>query len=380
MNKVKIAHCADLHLVFKNHHKTSQINSIDAMNIFSNILEECKRENVDFLLISGDLFDDVKPGQFEVDIVKEKLKEFGIKTIISPGNHDPYTIDSPYYDEDWSENVFIFKSRELKFFEFKDLNLRIWGAAFENIYEKNSPLKKISDIDSKFINICVIHGSITSLYNNCYCPIKTSEIENSKMDYMALGHIHKKSKIKQVNNTFYAYSGSPYPRDFGETGEKGIYMGYISKNHCDLKFKKICKYTYEKISIDISEAQTKAQTNDDIIKIILEKLESLYGESYSNNYYEITLLGDISEHLSIKIDYIEFSLNEKIRFARIIDNTDLKIDIEKLSCRNDLKGIFVRKILEKIENSLSEQEKKINKLALKLGLKAFTEDIQYYDN
>lgn len=376
MNKVKIAHCADLHIGFKNHCKSSQINSIDVMNIFSNILEECKRENVDFLLISGDLFDDVKPGTFEVNTVKEKLKEFGIKTIISPGNHDPYTIDSPYYDNDWPENVFIFKSKELNFFEFKDLNLRIWGAAFENIYEKSSPFKKIPDFDSNFINICVIHGNITNLNNDYYCPIRISEIENSKMDYIALGHIHKKSEIKQCGNTFYAYSGSPYPRDFSETGEKGIYIGCISKNYCDLKFKKICKHTYEKISINISDAQT----NDDIIKIILEKLELLYGELYSNNYYEITMSGEINEYLSIKIDYIELTLNEKLHFARIIDNTDLKIDIEKLSCRNDLKGVFVRKILEKIENSSNEKEKKINKLALKLGLKAFTEDINYYDN
>lgn len=376
MNKVKIAHCSDLHLNSKNCYKSSKFSYIDTINVFLDILNECKKENVDFLLISGDLFDDVKADKFEVDTIKEKLKNFGITTIISPGNHDPYTTDSPYYDNNWPENVFIFKSRELKFFEFKDLNLRIWGSAFESIYEKNSPLKKITNFDSNFINICVIHGSITNLYNNYYCPIKISEVENSKMNYIALGHMHKRSEIKKIKNTFYAYSGAPYSRNFGETGEKGIYIGHISENSCDLRFKKICKYSYEKISIDISNAQV----NDDIIKIILEKLELLYGKSYVDNYYEITLSGNISEYLSIKVDYIKLILSKKLSFVRIIDSTDLKVDIEKLSCRNDLKGIFVRKVLEKIENSFNDKEKKINKLALKLGLKAFTEDIQYYDN
>lgn len=374
--KIKIAHCADLHLGFKNKHDTSLINSNDIIDIFVDILEECKNQKVDFLLISGDLFDDINPGNFEIETIKENLKKFGIKTIISPGNHDPYTIDSPYYDKNWPENVFIFKSKELRFFEFRDLNVRIWGAAFENIYEKNSPLKKITNLDSQFINICVIHGNITSYHNNYYCPIQISEIENSGMDYIALGHIHKRSEIKKIGNTFYAYSGSPYPYDSSETGQKGIYIGYVSKNSCNLEFKKICKYTYEKISIDV----TGANSNDSIIDIILDKLKLLYKESHLNNCYEATICGDIDECLSINVSYLEHVLNKKLRFIRIIDNTEIKIDIVKLSYRNDLKGIFVRKALEKIKNSKNEKEKNINNRALKLGLRAFTEDVYYHEN
>ena len=65
---------------------------------------------------------------------------------------------------------------------------------------------------------------------------------------------------------------------------------------------------------------------------------------------------------------------------RVIDNTEAKINIDSLSLRNDFKGIFIRKMIEKIKNSENEEQEHINKNALKIGLKAFYEDVKYIDN
>ena len=53
-----------------------------------------------------------------------------------------------------------------------------------------------------------------------------------------------------------------------------------------------------------------------------------------------------------------------------------KIDTDALSKEPSLKGIFVRKMLEKIENA-DEASKVIYEKALNLGLKAFSGEVKY---
>ena len=245
--KIKIAHCSDLHL--KANYKNNYYESEDS---FFSILNECKKHKVDLLLIAGDLFDDINLENFKITHIKQELKNFGIKTFISPGNHDPFTPDSPYNTPNWPENVYIFKENKLSYVSLPDLKVKVWGAAFNNTYETCSILKNSGIFKSDdFINICVIHGTITNNSSNeYYNPIKIEDIKKSNMDYIALGHFHKRTPILKEGNTFYAYSGSSCSKGFSETGEKGIYIGTISKKECDLKFIKTCKRSYEKISID----------------------------------------------------------------------------------------------------------------------------------
>ena len=55
------------------------------------------------------------------------------------------------------------------------------------------------------------------------------------------------------------------------------------------------------------------------------------------------------------------------------------IDFEKLSGEISLKGLFVKNMLAKIENS-SEEEKELLKKALNLGLKAFNSEVEYNED
>lgn len=54
---------------------------------------------------------------------------------------------------------------------------------------------------------------------------------------------------------------------------------------------------------------------------------------------------------------------------KIKDKTKLEIDLEKLSEQNNLKGIFVKNLLEKIKEN-PEQKEKIEK-AIEIGLNSF---------
>lgn len=366
---IKIAHCADIHL---------NCNSDEEYELFMDMLKICKENNVSFLLIAGDLFDDVNIPESKYRWVKEALKYFRVKTIISPGNHDPFTPDSPYSDNSWPENVFIFKTNQMSCFFFPDFNLKIWGSAFTGIYQKKSLFNFKDGVDESFINICVMHGTLVDYSRGIsyYNPVLSTSIEKSNMDYVALGHIHKRSEILNFGKTFYSYCGCLSGKSFKETGDKGIYIGELSKNYCDMNFYKVSKKSYEKISVDISNCTT----NNGVIEHALKEIKSFKGENFDKNYYHITFIGSLDEDFVLDTGYINSVLNKHLLFVKSEDNTEVKIDTQKLKLRKDFKSIFIKKAIAMIEESQNEEEKAINEMALKLGLKAFTEDVGYNDN
>ena len=146
--EIKIAHCADLHI-------GSSSNTSEILKSFYNLIEICTNPDINILLISGDLFDSLDVSQDDLNIVKNELKNIKIPVYISPGNHDPY-ISNTIHDTEWPENVHIFKSSKINFFEIPEHETRIYGAGFNDIYELESLFKADNNLDKNYINICVI--------------------------------------------------------------------------------------------------------------------------------------------------------------------------------------------------------------------------------
>ncbi|MGN1043433.1 MAG: exonuclease SbcCD subunit D [Acutalibacteraceae bacterium] len=373
--KIKIAHCSDVHigasalsLGDRSHERRNEIK-----NSFFKIINKCELENVQLLCVAGDLFDNTDVLLSEVEEVKNICEKAPFKIVISPGNHDPFTADSPY-NSIWPENVHIFKKNNLESIEFPQLNLRVWGAAFTGRYERKSFLENFNFLKDDFVNICVLHAEISDM-KKIYNPITISEIGNSGMDYMALGHIHKRSEICKSADTFYAYSGSPESLGFDEPGDKGFYLGYVDKNFCSMNFEKISSRKYITSEIDISDCDNE----NDVKNVVINYLNDKY-ENYSENIYKLTLVGETKENLYIDAKNLESLLKEFVFYCVVVDNTFEKIDIEKLKYRTDFRSLFIKDILHKIENESDEIQVRLLKNALKLGLKAFESDVKYSEN
>ena len=212
MNKVKVLHCADLHFdtPFKELSKeVSDTSKNELLEVFKNIIDLAIDENIEVLLIAGDVFDNLTVNKNTLFFISDQIRRIkNIKVFISPGNHDPYNEKSFYSMINWPENVYIFKG-DMEFKEVKELNLIVWGAGFRNSYENETLLRGIN-IDNDKINIMLLHGEITSSNSkNEYNPIYINDIYNSNIDYIALGHRHKFSGILKEGMTTYAYSGCP---------------------------------------------------------------------------------------------------------------------------------------------------------------------------
>ena len=69
-------------------------------------------------------------------------------------------------------------------------------------------------------------------------------------------------------------------------------------------------------------------------------------------------------------------VSERVYYAKIKDKTELLLDNEKLANEISLKGLFVKNMLEKINNA-PESERAELENALKLGLRAFGAEVAY---
>ncbi|MCI6188375.1 MAG: DNA repair exonuclease [Clostridium sp.] len=370
MRRVKIVHTADLHFdtpFNEVDEKQRLINKEELKEVFKNIINFCKEKYVDILLLAGDIFDNLTLSRetiYFIENVFNDIKE--TRVFISPGNHDPYDNNSFYKLIKWPENVHIFKGSLEKVY-IEELKTNVWGAAFNGKYVRKSILKGFSQNDEE-INIMVIHGELSSSEEgNEYNPITLSNIRESGMDYIALGHRHNFSGVLKEGSTFYSYSGCPQGRGFDETGDKGIVYGYIAKGVVELNFIKTCKRNYEEVYVDISNLFGYEEIREKI-------LESIKEEDRKNNLYKIILKGEVSEKFHIEEKIVKSKLLNDFYFCKVIDKTSIALDIKELSKGYSVKSIFVRKLVKKLKEAKTEEEREVIKMALKMGISSLSED------
>lgn len=374
MRSVKIVHSADFHFdtPFKEVLESqSKARKEELKEVFKNIIDFCNSKNVDILLMAGDIFDNYTVNRETLLFIEQCFKSISnVKVFISPGNHDPFSNNSFYKLVNWPDNVYIFKGA-LEKVSIKELGVNIYGAAFNSKYERNSLISKVNSInkkDNNEINIMVIHGEISnSKDGNEYNPITLREIEHSNMDYIALGHRHSFSGIKHIGSTSYAYSGCPQGRGFDETGDKGIIYGDVYSGGTNLTFVKTSKRNYEEKIVNITRCNTYEEIRKKIIESIDNNLRNI-------NLYKIILKGEINSNFIIDEDILESRLKDDFYFCKVKDKTSYKYDFKELSKGYSIKSIFIKKMIKKLDNAETDEEKDIILTAIKYGIRALSNE------
>lgn len=373
MRTVKILHCADIHIgaaesflgVLRENRR------YETLITFERIIDIAKEENVDLIAIAGDLFDSNNIEQRFIDAVMNKIREAApIKVVFAAGNHDPLNAQSPFLKEELPQNLYVLGTKDEEI-TFEELKLKVYGRSFESAFLKGEEAFSLPT-NNDYINLLVQHGELKSDLNSEYNAITPKFVKNSGMDYIALGHVHKRSDIGKIDNTYFAYCGCPEGQGFDELQEKGVYIGQIGKGKCDLQFVSVSKRQHILEKIDISEISGAVEISAEIINALKEK----YGEDYSQNLYKIELIGSVSEDGEINTEEILSRISNELYFVKIKNKTEIKIDLEALKNEASLRGIFVKKMLERTENA-PEDEKELYRKALKLGLKAFNAEVKF---
>ncbi len=215
---MKFAHIADMHFdtaftSLENKKELGNLRRLEQRDVFKKMIEEIKQREISYLFIAGDLYEQQFIKETTIEYINQLFKEIpNTKIYITPGNHDPYLANSYYAQYKWSSNVHIFKNKIEKV-ETEEAD--IYGVGFSDFYSESLGIEEIKNLNPNKINIAIVHGTIdgsekvTALYN----PISRKKIEEAGFDYVALGHIHKKSDEKE---TKVVYPGSMISFGFDE--------------------------------------------------------------------------------------------------------------------------------------------------------------------
>ncbi len=224
---MKFVHIADVHLDIPfttlEKRNLAENRRLEQRNAIKKVIEYIKENNIPYLFICGDLYEQEYIRQTTIDYINRLFETIpNTKIYIVPGNHDPYIKNSYYVKFKWAPNVKIFTSKLEK---IEEENICIYGYGFEDFYMKKSEYEDITIEDKGKINILLTHGTLdgsrddASLYN----PIKKSTLRESGFDYIALGHIHKNSYNDEEGQRI-VYPGSLISLGFDEQGSHGMIL------------------------------------------------------------------------------------------------------------------------------------------------------------
>ena len=368
---MKFAHLADCHLGAWRHPQLQELN----MQSFSMAIDTCIREKVDFILISGDLFDSAYPS---IEILKEtfsefrKLREAKIPCYIIAGSHDYSVSGKSFLDvlekAGFCKNVFRTENRENKKSKdnkenresmkgeneknenkdekiilnpILDGNIALYGYPGKKSSLEIDELRKIKLQDCPgLFRIFMLHTSIKDAIGRL--PIDSiDEKELPEADYYALGHLH----VDYCKDRF-VYAGPIFPNNFQELEELKCGRFYIvelkERNVVEARKIELKLKDTIAIKIEIENALTATEKiinelgrHDITDKIVLLKLHGKLKQ------------GKISD---IKFSEIENFTSKKNVFAFlkstsqiVVEEPEIKIDVSDM---NILEDSIIKKYIE----------------------------------
>lgn len=359
---VKILHAADFHLDSPFDALPDEIAAVrrrEQRQLLERIADITEEENVQLVLLSGDLLDSSTSYYETQDILVDAFSRIKAEIFISPGNHDYYCPKSPYAYIRFPDNVHVFTSPIIGCVTVTQLGCRIWGAGFNDQYSRPL-LTGFKTAENDLINIMVMHGDLTG---DAYNGIREAEIATSGLDYLALGHVHTFGGINKAGNTYYAYPGCPEGRGFDETGEKGVIIGTVDKSGCDLRFRPLGGRAYKALSVDLTgHADAEAA------------ISGALPQQTERDIYRIILTGEYGGIIDTRLLKDRFA--DRFFYLSVQDMTRPPRDIWASAGDDTLRGIFLRMLKEKFD-AADEHEKNSIVLAVRYGLAALDNGEEY---
>ena len=356
---MRFVHIADMHFdipftSLNSRENLGEKRRLEQRNVFKKVIEYIKQNKIDYFFIAGDLYEHEYVKKSTIDYIVALFREIpDTKIFISPGNHDPY-IKGSYYDTyNFGDNVYIFHNSKLE--KYEDKNVNIYGVAFTEFYMNNSCFENIVIPISNKPNILVAHCDLDGSKDKegfSYNPVLQSKLSSLGFDYGAIGHVHK-NNLENKNRIY--YPGSTISLGFDELGEHGMIVGEITKDKFYMDFVRLDDRKFEEFELDVSEFASKEDLLEKIMNLNLNKA----------NIYKIILVGKRNFEINPR-ELLKILSSDNI--LKIKDETKLNYDLEELSMQNNLRGIFIREVIEKYKSGECTEEE--FQKAIEIGLEA----------
>jgi exonuclease SbcD len=218
------------------------------------IVDLCLAEEVDALIIAGDLYDgdqtSMKTARFLGDQM-QRLHDAGIATYKIRGNHDALSKITQELVLPPSVKVFGARAETVQFTK-NGMDIAVHGLSFSKPHAPEGLLPKYRPPVSDAVNIGIMHTSLAGAPgHDAYAPCNVSDLHGSGFDYWALGHIHQRTHHRGTRTVI--MPGMPQGRDINENGTKTVSLVTVADDRTITVEERLTSIAqFERISVDLT--------------------------------------------------------------------------------------------------------------------------------
>ncbi len=282
---MKILHFADAHIDIAAHGRRDPVTGLpvrvlDFLAALDTIVDAAISEKVDMVLFAGDAYKDRTPvPTFQREWGKRmmRLSDAGIPTVLLIGNHDLspaigranalqefgtlhvphlYLADRPAFWKPEDLEGLPLQLLALPWISRSSLmaSLELSGAQPAQVYAELEVRMRdlvqgwLEQVDPSLPVVLAAHASVEgavyggerSIMLGNDLVLSGSLVRDSRMDYVALGHIHKSQDLNQGNQPPVIYPGSIERVDFGEAADdKFFVIAEVEKGNTKVDWRKL---------------------------------------------------------------------------------------------------------------------------------------------
>lgn len=368
---IRILHTADLHLGanLAGFGELARERQRDFEKTFERLVTLAIKREVDCLLVAGDLFDSNNVNAELVGRVQEgfaRLTGRGIAVVLIPGTHDHVVAATSIYRR------YSFSGAHLLMEPVVSEPLRlavrgdeVWFYGFAyNSASSTGALATMGRRAAEGIHIGLLHGSLRGSpeweHRHKDLPFASAELAGLGLDYVALGHYHSFATVEHEGRTIACYPGSPEGKRFGENGPRHVVVAEVGQGQATLEKVAVQSRQLSELTVDASLFASPGLLVDELARLGAPDVIA-----------RIRLTGVVEEPL----DCANIAGRVQGRFAwlDLVDETDLFDSryVQRLEREDSIRGLFVRKVQERIARAASDDERALHREALKLVFKRF---------
>ena len=359
MSRFRFLHAADIHLDsplrgLEGHESriTARIRSAPRKAL-ENLIARAVSEQVDFLVIAGDLYDgswkDYRTGLFFAEQMGRLHRE-QIPVFLLYGNHDAESqITKPLRLPD---NVRSFSSRKPQTFTLEDIPVALHGQSFRERAVTDNLVPAYPSPRPDIFNIGVLHTGLGGMpgHDN-YAPCSLAELTAKGYDYWALGHIHQRQVLHERPHV--VFPGNLQGRHIRETGPKGAFLVTVE----DREVTELKPLDLDVVRWAVPTVEAKAATLDELAELLFAAMETEAARAEGRLLVcQLRLRGKspIHSRLVTDLDHLlhearaaAFNLgDDAVWVDRIVLETRPMTDAAVLRAREDAIGDLVRMVEE----------------------------------
>lgn len=315
---MKFIHTADLHLASPFQGLTNMPDQLwkqiynSTFTAFQKIVDAAISNQVDFVLIAGDIYDGERKSIAAVNFFKEQMNRLAkqqIPVFLCYGNHDYQK--EPDKDQGLPTNVHVFGNQvSTDQITLADgSTVAITGFSYGQQWIEKDPTTDYPVKGTVNWQIGMLHGSLYQAGgNNNYAPFTLDELKSKHYDYWALGHIHKHQILAE--DPAIVYSGNPQGRHKNEGGDHGYYLVTSAGSRLIPHFQKLSGIDWKTASVDLNNCDNE----DEVYRAIEEAVNPADHQPLQLIEVQVTTAG--AKWLSLiqngnLLDYLQDRLSNK---------------------------------------------------------------------